>query len=60
MLRFLKLVGATLLAFGGFSLAVGIGAALAALSAVLGTALLGGTALLVIILMVKELFEGKP
>lgn len=57
MLKFLKLVGGTLLGLGMFGLAVGIGAALTALSAIIGTALLGGAALLVIILMVKELLD---
>jgi len=53
----LKLTGYVLVAVCGFCLVVGIGAATAALAALLGTALLGGAVLLVIILMVKELID---
>lgn len=59
MLKFLKVVGEVLLAIGIIGLAIGIGAVLSALGAVLGTALLGGAALLVIVLMVRELFQDK-
>lgn len=60
MLNFLKLVGGTLLALAGIGLALGIGAALTALSAVIGTVMLGAAALLIIILVVREFLEGKP
>ncbi len=57
MLKTLKLIGGTLLILGGFGLAVGIGVVISALSALIGTALLGGAVILVIILMVKELLD---
>ena len=60
MLNFLKLVGGTLLALAGIGLALGIGAALTAFSAVIGTVMLGAAALLIIILVVREFLEGKP
>lgn len=60
MLNFLKLVGGTLLALAGIGLALGIGAALTALSAIIGTVMLGAAALLIIILVVREFLEGKP
>ena len=60
MLKLLKLVGGTLLALGVLGLALGIGAALTALSAVIGTVMLGAAALLIIILVVREFLEGKP
>ena len=60
MLNFLKLIGGTLLALAGIGLALGIGAALTALSAVIGTVMLGAAALLIIILVVREFLEGKP
>lgn len=60
MLNFLKLVGGTLLALAGIGLALGIGAALTALSAVIGTVMLGAAAILIIILVVREFLEGKP
>ena len=59
MLNFLKLVGGTLLALAGIGLALGIGAALTALSAIIGTVMLGAAALLIIILVVREFLEGK-
>ena len=60
MLNFLKLVGGTLLALAGIGLALGINAALTALSAVIGTVMLGAAAILIIILVVREFLEGKP
>lgn len=60
MLNFLKLVGGSLLALAGIGLALGIGAALTALSAIIGTVMLGAAALLIIILVVREFLEGKP
>lgn len=60
MLNFLKLVGGTLLVLAGIGLALGIGAALTALSAIIGTVMLGAAALLIIILVVREFLEGKP
>ncbi len=60
MLNFLKLVGGTLLALAGIGLALGIGAALTALSAIIGTVMLGAAAILIIILVVREFLEGKP
>lgn len=60
MLNFLKLVGGTLLALAGIGLALGIGAALTALSAIIGTVMLGAAALLIIILVVREFLEDKP
>ena len=60
MLNFLKLIGGTLLALAGIGLALGIGAALTALSAIIGTVMLGAAALLIIILVVREFLEGKP
>ena len=60
MLNFLKLVGGTLLALAGIGLALGIGAALTALSAVIGTVMLGAAAILIIILVVREFLEDKP
>ena len=60
MLNFLKLVGGTLLALAGIGLALGIGAAHTALSAIIGTVMLGAAALLIIILVVREFLEGKP
>lgn len=60
MLNFLKLVGGTFLALAGIGLALGIGAALSALSAVIGTVMLGAAAILIIILVVREFLEGKP
>lgn len=60
MLNFLKLVGGTLLVLAGIGLALGIGAALTALSAIIGTAMLGAAAILIIILVVREFLEGKP
>ena len=60
MLNFLKLVGGTLLALAGIGLALGIGAALTALSAVIGTVMLGAAAILIIILVIREFLEGKP
>ena len=59
MLNFLKLVGGTLLALVGIGLALGIGAALTALSAVFGTVMLGAAAILIIVLVVREFLEGK-
>lgn len=59
MLNFLKLVGGTLLALVGFGLALGIGAALTALSTVIGTVMLGAAAILIIVLVVREFLEGK-
>ena len=59
MLKFLKVVREVLLAIGIIGLAIGTGAALSALGAVLGTALLGGVALLGIVLVVRELFQDK-
>lgn len=59
MLDFLKIVGYSLLALGGFCLALGIGAVVTALSAVLSTVLLGGAVILVIVLMVKELLDSN-
>ena len=59
MLDFLKIVGYSLLALGGFCLAHGIGAVVTALSAVLSTVLLGGAVILVIVLMVKELLDSN-
>lgn len=60
MLNFLKLVGGALLALAGIGLALGIGAALTALSAIIGTVMLGAAAILIIILVVREFLEGKP
>ena len=60
MLNFLKLVGGSLLALAGIGLALGIGADLTALSAIIGTVMLGAAALLIIILVVREFLEGKP
>ena len=60
MLNFLKLVGGTLLALAGIGLALGIGAALTAMSAVIGTVMLGAAAILIIVLVVREFLEGKP
>ena len=60
MLNFLKLVGGTLLVLAGIGLALGIGAALTALSAIIGTVMLGAAALLIIILVVREFLEDKP
>lgn len=60
MLNFLKLVGGTLLALAGIGLALGIGAALTALSAIIGTVMLGAAAILIIVLVVREFLEGKP
>ena len=60
MLKLLKLVGGTLLALGVLGLALGIGAALTALSAVIGTVMLGAAAILIIILVVREFLEDKP
>ena len=60
MWNFIKLVGFGLLALMGFCLALGIGALIAALTASLGTVLVGGAVILVIILVVKELFESRP
>jgi len=57
MLDFIKLLGFGLVATMVFCLALGIGAVVAALGALLGTALLGGAAILVIVLVVKELFD---
>ena len=59
MLNFLKLVGGTLLALVGIGLALGIGTALTALSAVIGTVMLGAAAILIIVLVVREFLEGK-
>ena len=59
MLNFLKLVGGTLLALVGIGLALGIGAALTALSAVIGTVMLGAAAILIIVLVVREFLKGK-
>ena len=59
MLNFLKLVGGTLLALAGIGLALGIGAALTALSAIIGTVMLGAAAILIIVLVVREFLEGK-
>lgn len=59
MLNFLKLAGGTLLALVGIGLALGIGAALTALSAVIGTVMLGAAAILIIVLVVREFLEGK-
>ena len=59
MLNFLKLVGGTLLALVGIGLALGIGAALTALSAVIGTVMLGAAAILILVLVVREFLEGK-
>ena len=59
MLNFLKLVWGTLLALVGIGLALGIGAALTALSAVIGTVMLGAAAILIIVLVVREFLEGK-
>ena len=59
MLNFLKLVGGTLLALVGFGLALGIGAALTALSTVIGTVMLGAAAILIIVLVVREFLESK-
>ena len=57
MLDFIKLLGFGLVATMVFCLALGIGAVVAALGALLGTVLLGGAAILVIVLVVKELFD---
>jgi len=57
MLDFIKLLGFGLVATMVFCLALGIGAVVTALGALLGTALLGGAAILVIVLVVKELFD---
>jgi hypothetical protein len=59
MLKFFKVIGGTLLAIGILGLALGIGAVVTALSAFLGTALLGGAVLFIIILVVKEFLEGR-
>jgi hypothetical protein len=59
MLDILKWVGYGLLSILGFGLALGIGVALSALSAVLGTVMLGGAALFAVILIVREFFEAK-
>lgn len=59
MLDFLKAVGYSLLVIVGVGLALGIGAVVTALSALLGTALLGGAIILVIVLMVKEFLDSK-
>lgn len=59
MLDFLKAVGYSLLVIAGVGLALGIGAVVTALSALLGTALLGGAIILVIVLMVKEFLDSK-
>ena len=48
----------TLLSIVGVALAIGIGAVVAIIGASLGSILLGGFVLLIVVLMVKELFEG--
>lgn len=55
MFHTLKWVGYSLLAILGVGLAIGIGAALSALGAILGMLVLGGGAILTIILLVREL-----
>lgn len=59
MLELLKGVGYCLLAIVVLSLALGIGAALTALSGVLGLIALGGGTLFIIILVVKDFFETR-
>ena len=57
MLNILKWIWYAILSCVGVGLAIGIGAVLTALGAILSTIVVGGSAMLVIILMVKELLE---
>ena len=58
MWHYIKWVFYTLLSIVGVALAIGIGAVVAIIGASLGSILLGGFILLIVVLMVKELFEG--
>ena len=58
MWAFIKWAFYTLLAVAGVYLAIGIGAILAIIGAALGSLAIGGFVLLIIVLMVKECFEG--
>lgn len=59
MLELLKLVGYCLLAIVVCGVAIGIGAGLTALSGILGLLFLGGGALFIAILVVKDFFETR-
>lgn len=58
MWHYIKWVFYTLLSIVGVALAIGIGAVVAIIGASLGSILLGGFVFLIVVLMVKELFEG--
>lgn len=58
MWHYIKWVFYALLSVVCVALAIGIGAVVAVIGASLGSILLGGFILLIVILMVKELFEG--
>ena len=59
MWHYIKWVFYTLLSIVGVALAIGIGAVVAIIGASLGSILLGGFVFLIVVLMVKELFEGS-
>lgn len=55
MLNFLKQVGTLLLGILVFCLALGMGAVLTALSSIIGLVVIGGVALMIIILIIREI-----